>query len=50
MLSGALQEHFRRVAGSYEWISLKKLAKRPEFCFPRSTVFLMLVILACVVV
>jgi hypothetical protein len=50
LLSGVLQEHFRRVAGSYDWISLRRFDMRPEFRFPRSTVFLMLVILACVVV
>jgi hypothetical protein len=50
LLSGALQEHFRRVAGSYAWIPLRRFDMRPEFRFPRSTVFLMLTILAGVVV
>lgn len=50
LLSGALQEHFRRVAGSYDSIPLRRFEMGPEFRFPRSTVFLMLVSLGGVVV
>jgi hypothetical protein len=50
LLSGALQEHLRRVAGSDDWIPLRRFDMRREFRFPRSTVFLMLVSLAVVVV
>lgn len=49
LVAGALHEHFRSITGSYDWIPLRRFDMRPEFRFPRSTVFLMLVSLAGVV-
>jgi hypothetical protein len=44
LLSGALRQHFRSITGSE--IPFRRFAMRPQFRFPRSTVFLMLVIFA----
>ena len=49
LLSGALRGHFRRIFGFNNWISFRRFDMRPQFRFPRSTVFLMCVILAGVV-
>jgi hypothetical protein len=49
LLSGALREQVRTLVGSYHCISFGRFDMRPEFRFPRSTVFLMSVILAAVV-
>lgn len=46
LLSGALREQFRRIAGECDWAPFRRLDMRPEFRFPRSTIFLMLAILA----
>jgi hypothetical protein len=49
LLFGALREHFRSIADSYDCIPFTRFDMHPEFRFPRSTLFLMLVILAGVV-
>lgn len=49
LLSSALCGHFRRIFGFNNWISFRRFDMRPQFRFPRSTVFLMCVILAGVV-
>src|SRR2546428_12448355 len=49
LLSGAVQGHLRRLFGFHEWHPFRRLNMRPQFRFPRSTVFLMCVILAGVV-
>jgi hypothetical protein len=49
LLSGAWHEQMRALIGSYECIPFTRCDMRPEFRFPRSTVFLMSVILAAVV-
>ncbi len=49
LLAGALQEHFRIMSGSYPLISFTRFDMRPEFRFPRSTVFLMSIIFAGVI-
>ena len=49
LLAGALQEHLRMFTGSDQPISFTRCSMRPEFRFPRSTVFLMAVILAGVI-
>lgn len=49
LLAGALQEHIRVISGSYQLISFTRVDMRPEFCFPRSTVFLMSIIFAGVI-
>jgi hypothetical protein len=41
LLAGAVQEHIRAVIGSYQLMSFTRFDMRPEFRFPRSTVFLM---------
>ena len=47
LLAGAAREHLRRELGCE--IDLRRLEMRPEFHFPRSTIFLMLVLFAGVV-
>ena len=49
LLAGAVQEHIRIMGGSYQLISFKRFNMRPEFRFPRSTVFLMSIIFAGVI-
>jgi len=49
LLSGALRGHLRRVVGFNDWIPSRRFDMHPQFRFPRSTVFLMCVILAGVV-
>lgn len=49
LLAGALQEHFRMLGGHYPLISLRRFTMRPEFRFPRSTIFLMSIIFAGVI-
>jgi hypothetical protein len=49
LLAGALQEHIRIISGSYPLISFTRFDMRPEFRFPRSTVFLMSIIFAGVI-
>jgi len=49
LLSGALQAHFVFLLGSDGWLPLWRLNMRPGFRFPRSTVFLMSLILLGVV-
>lgn len=49
LLSGALREQIRTLVGSYDCIPFGRIDMRPELRFPRSTVFLMSVILAAVV-
>jgi hypothetical protein len=46
LLSGAVQGHLRRLFGFHESHPLRRLNMRPQFRFPRSTVFMMFVILA----
>ena len=50
LLSGALQEHLRGITGSYNngIFSVRRLAMKSEFRFPKATVGLMIVILAAV--
>jgi len=47
LLSGALREHLGGATPS--WIPFRRFAMRPEFRFPRSTIFMMLALLAAVV-
>jgi hypothetical protein len=49
LLAGALQQHIRIISGSYQLISFTRCNMRPEFRFPRSTVFLMSIIFAGVI-
>ncbi|HKH97624.1 MAG TPA: hypothetical protein VJ999_00835 [Candidatus Sulfotelmatobacter sp.] len=49
LLSGAMLERFHKTTGSYDSMAFRGFNVRPEFQFPRFTVFLMLVILAGVV-
>jgi len=49
LLAGAVQEHIRVISGSYQLISFTRFNMRPEFRFPRSTVFLMSIIFAGVI-
>jgi archaellum biogenesis protein FlaJ (TadC family) len=49
LLAGALQEHIRIMSGSYTSISFTRFNMRPEFRFPRSTVFLMSIIFVGVI-
>jgi hypothetical protein len=49
LVCGAGQSHLRHLFGFHEWLPFKRWNMRPEFRFPRSTVFLMCVILAGVV-
>jgi hypothetical protein len=48
LIAGALRAHVLSLFGS-DWVPLRRFTMRPEFRFPRSTVFLMCVILAGVV-
>jgi hypothetical protein len=50
LLAGALHEHLRTITGSDQPISFTRSDMRPEFRFPRSTVFLMLLIFGGVIV
>ena len=50
LLAGALHEHLRIITGSDQPISFTRSDMRPEFRFPRSTVFLMSLIFAGVMV
>src|ERR1700730_16491597 len=49
LLAGAVQQHIRIIGGSYPLISFKRFNMRPVFRFPRSTVFLMSIIVAGVI-
>lgn len=49
LLAGALREHIRIITGGYQSISFRRFDVRPEFRFPRSTVFLMLIIFGGVI-
>lgn len=49
LLAGALQEHVHLISGSYPSISFTRFDMHPEFRFPRSTVFLMSIIFAGVI-
>jgi hypothetical protein len=49
LLTGALRGHLRRVFGFNDWIPFRRFDMSAQFRFPRSTVFLMCVILAGVV-
>lgn len=49
LLAGAVQENIRIMNGSDQLISFRRFTMRPEFRFPRSTVALMLVIFAGVI-
>ena len=49
LLAGALREHIRIIGGSYQLISFTRFDMRPEFRFPRSTVFLMSIIFVGVI-
>ena len=49
LLAGAVREHTRIIGGSDQSISFRGFDVRPEFRFPRSTVFLMSIIFAGVI-
>ena len=49
LLSGAAHAHFRSFFGVDNWLRHRRFNMRPQYRFPRSTVFLMWVILAGVV-
>ena len=49
LIAGALQEHIRIITGSCQLISFTRFDMRPEFRFPRSTVFLMSIIFGGVI-
>ena len=49
LLAGAAREHFRMLCGNCRLVSYTRCDMRPEFRFPRSTVFLMSIIFAGVV-
>lgn len=49
LLVGAVQEHVRIISGSDQLISFTRFDMRPEFRFPRSTVFLMSIIFGGVI-
>jgi hypothetical protein len=49
LLAGAMREHIRIINGSYPSISITRFNMRSEFRFPRSTVFLMAIIFAGVI-
>jgi hypothetical protein len=46
LLSGAAQAHLMSLFGMDGWIRCRRFNMRPQFRFPRSTVFMMFVILA----
>jgi hypothetical protein len=50
LLAGALREHLHIISGGDQPIFFTRSDMRPEFRFPRSTVFLMLLIFAGVIV
>lgn len=50
LLAGAVREHLRIMTGSDQPISFTRSDMHPEFRFPRSTVFLMLLIFGGVIV
>ena len=50
LLAGAAQEHAHRINGSYSLFSFTRFNMRPQFRFPKSTVVLMSLILAAVLV
>jgi len=50
LLAGAFHEHLRIVTGSEQALSFTRSDMRPEFRFPRSTVFLMALIFGGVIV
>ena len=49
LLAGAVRERVRVVSGSCPLIAFRRFDMRPEFRFPRSTVFLMSIIFAGVI-
>lgn len=49
LLSGAFREHIRVLSGTSASVSFMRLDMRTEFRFPRSTVFLMAIIFAGVI-
>jgi hypothetical protein len=49
LLVGAVREHLRSTAGRYGANPFRRFDMRPEFRFPRSTILLMIVILAGVI-
>jgi hypothetical protein len=49
LLCGAGREHLRLLLGSQGLVPIRRFNMRPEFRFPRSTVFLMTVVLAGVI-
>jgi hypothetical protein len=49
LVAGALREHIGIISGSYRLISFTRFDMRPEFRFPRSTVFLMSIIFVGVI-
>jgi hypothetical protein len=49
LLMGAMREHIRDVTGGDQSISFRRFDMRAEFRFPRSTVFLMLIIFGGVI-
>lgn len=49
LLSGAAHAHLRSFFGGDDWLRHRRFNMRPQYRFPRSTVFLMWVILAGVV-
>jgi len=49
LIYGAAQSHFRHLFGIHDWLAFRRWNMRPGFRFPRSTMFLMCVILAGVV-
>ena len=46
LVYGAVQAHLVSLFGIDEWVRLRRLNMRPQFRFPRSTMFMMWVILA----
>lgn len=50
LLAGAVRERIRMITSSDRWISSRRFDMRPEFRFPRSTVFLMSIIFGGVIV
>ena len=50
LLAGAVREHIRIMTGGYRSISFRGFDMRPEFRFPRSTIFLMSIIFGGVIV
>jgi len=49
LAAGALQEHIRIIGGGGQLISFTRFDMRPEFRFPRSTLFLMSIIFGGVI-